>query len=219
MKAASQTFVVGVDGCKSGWFCVRINSDHSWETNCFDDIAVLGREWGDARLILIDVPIGLPDRHKPVRPCDQEARRLLKWPRASSVFSPPSRVAFNGKSHPQASRLNKAEVGRGLSLQAYGILKRIREVNGFLTREKSARGVIREVHPEMCFWAFNGHRAMKYRKKSKAGFKERLRLLSRVFLPAHDIVAPVAMQFTRNRKPAHQLSTRFRRQLSDRDSP
>ena len=54
--------VVGVDGCKGGWFAVRIEGgDEGDYTPCvFPTMAGLLAAWDDAALILIDVPIGLP---------------------------------------------------------------------------------------------------------------------------------------------------------------
>ena len=42
--------------------------------------------------------------------------------------------------------------------------------------------VIREVHPEVCFWALNGNKAMSYPKKKPEGYAERIQLLKE-YLP------------------------------------
>ncbi len=63
--------------------------------------------------------------------------------------------------------------GRKLSRQTWGILSKIREVDTFLGSDLTRQEWIREVHPEVCFWAWNGNRAMSYRKRAAAGKTER----------------------------------------------
>ena len=75
----------------------------------------------DAERILVDIPIGLPSKQCPVRPCGLLARKLLGAPRASSVFSPPSRAACRAASVAEARRINLSEVERSLSEQAWVI--------------------------------------------------------------------------------------------------
>lgn len=47
-----------------------------------------------------------------------------------------------------------------------------------------SRARIREVHPELLFWALNGRRAMVERKSRLSGYEERLTVLQQVFEPA-----------------------------------
>ena len=123
-------------------------------------------------MILIDIPIGLPYRAHKVRSCDIEARKLLVE-RRSSVFPSPCRRAVRSydykKNYKKASKINEEEIDRGLSLPTCGIIPRIREVDQFLSDNVSARSRIREIHPEVCFWALNGKRPMEYNKKDKEG--------------------------------------------------
>jgi predicted RNase H-like nuclease len=64
-----------------------------------------------------------------------------------------------------------------LSIQSFGILPKIREVDQFITPELQ-NNRIREVHPELCFFAMNGDKPMKISKKKKAGRAERLKVLN-----------------------------------------
>ena len=71
------------------------------------------------------------------------------------------------------------ETGTGLTKQAFGILGKCREVDQLLRDDLTVRSVIREIHPEVCFWAFGGGKPMKHYKKDDAGFRERLDVLKR----------------------------------------
>lgn len=75
-----------------------------------------------------------------------------------------------------------------LSKQAFNLLRKIREVDLLLRRQRPARERIREVHPELCFWALNGGHPMRYSKREKEGFRERMRLLSKALPGAEEIV-------------------------------
>ncbi len=107
----------------------------------------------DAERILVDIPIGLPSKQCPVRPCDLLARKLLGAPSASSVFPPPSRAACRAASVAEARRINLSEVERSLSEQAWGICRKVAEVGALLLAQSAARKVVREMHPEVCFYA------------------------------------------------------------------
>jgi predicted RNase H-like nuclease len=60
------------------------------------------------------------------------------------------------------------------------ILPKIREVDALLSKNKSAKLVIREIHPEICFWALSGGHPMQYSKKKQEGFFERERILQSI---------------------------------------
>ncbi|MCY3567348.1 MAG: DUF429 domain-containing protein [Chloroflexi bacterium] len=176
--------VVGVDGCKDCWFAIRINHlDHGgWETRVFRNIAALFNEWSDASLILIDAPIGLPDSTRPSRAADRLARKALGG-RGTTVFSAPGRAAIDefrlgGYQRFRAGLdANRRELGKGLNKQTWGIVPKIGEVDEFLRSREAARVKIREVHPELCFWGFNGGQAMPQSKKTEEGIAERQQVL------------------------------------------
>ena len=185
----NQRTVAGVDGCKGGWVAVKIHSGGRWQIDIYPDVATLWKEVTEARLILIDIPIGLPDRKFKSRRCDIEARRAQGSPRASSIFSPPCRAALGSSlSYKEACCRNNAEVGKKLSQQAYWIRDKIKQVDDLLQNDPNARCKLREIHPEICFWALNGRRAMQHNKKTEHGFHERLRVLSRVFPASRTLI-------------------------------
>lgn len=170
---------IGVDGCKAGWFFVCLDSGGEMEFGAFSTFAKLYNRYGDAALILIDIPIGLPSRLQPQRKCDLRARQLLKPFRHSSVFPPPSRKTLSAKSHQQAGRVNRKIIGRGISLQSWHISPKIKEIDDFLQRNPVRIGQVRESHPEVCFWALAGGSAMQHPKRNIEGFEERIEILKR----------------------------------------
>jgi predicted RNase H-like nuclease len=138
---------IGVDGCPGGWVgvsrravCVAVSLETLIETF-------------DARVVALDMPMGLPD-NKP-RGCEQIARGLLGRPRAASVFPVPMRAALNGCDHAHASDLNQAACGKRLSAQTFNILAKIRAVDALLDGESRYLERLWETHPEVSFAAMN----------------------------------------------------------------
>ncbi|MFO7543360.1 MAG: DUF429 domain-containing protein [Thiobacillus sp.] len=185
---------VGVDGCRAGWIAVA-HEGTGLTYRVHSSFSELFTEWSGADRILVDIPIGLPWRDCPSRPCDQQARALL-GPRASSVFSPPSRRASKAGDIVQARAWNLDEVGRSLSAQAWGICKKIVEVDQVMFGNPGARRKVIEIHPEVCFWGLNGGKPMRYRKSKADGIKERLALLS-AWEPEATILLNRALRKTR----------------------
>ena len=176
----TRTFV-GIDGCRAGWFCVLLDAGDNWSCRVASDANAVGELAGGADTVLIDIPIGLVDSGVDGRWCDREARQLLGRGRAASVFAAPARSTLAASSYPDALVLNRQVTGRGLSLQAWGIVPKIREIDTLLCDNRALRGVLRECHPELCFWALNGRRAMQFNKKLEAGRQERLAVLEAYF--------------------------------------
>src|SRR5262249_3863764 len=65
--------------------------------------------------------------------------------------------------------------------QAFAILPKILEVNELLRADTTLQDKVREIHPEVCFAAWNGGRAMQHRKSELAGETERGRLIDRIW--------------------------------------
>jgi predicted RNase H-like nuclease len=167
---------VGVDGCRDGWIAVSKTAGELTYA-IFKTAGKLIQAHAAAERILIDVPIGLPWKDAPIRPCDHLARKIL-GARRSSVFPVPCRSAVSAETFEAATSLNKTELGRGLSKQTWGISPKIREVDSLLLDKSNVCGEVREVHPEVCFWALAGRSPMKHNKKDHAGYRERLRVLT-----------------------------------------
>lgn len=169
--------VAGVDGCQGGWVAFKVDSASlatsvetvdvsSWLRNRPDDLACL----------CIDIPIGLFDHP---RACDVAARKCLGKPRRSSVFPAPCRAALHASNHQAASAINERTTGKRLTLQAWCICGKIKQVDDAITPEMQSWAF--EVHPELCLWALNERRPMHYKKVRKQGVAERLAILKKVF--------------------------------------
>jgi predicted RNase H-like nuclease len=87
---------------------------------------------------------------------DKAARKLPGQPRGTSVFAAPCRGALTAKTHAEASAINRQKTGRGLSQQAFGIGRKIKQVDDAITPDIQRWAF--EVHPEVCFWKLNGER-------------------------------------------------------------
>lgn len=214
---------LGVDGCPYGWFSVGFNRAGHYEVNAFPTFAGLLEHYANAQLILVDIPIGLPDGPGE-RQCDPEARALLNQnggSLGSRVFRAPARAAVKYLAHhtchtdvveaaqhelaetvesklrkvvqPDITRDFRREIGkavryeitkaiqreitgRSLPTQTLEIVPKIDEVDNLLPRDEAP--YIREVHPEICFWACNDKKPVRSSKSTEGGIEERIQILS-----------------------------------------
>ena len=198
----SRSEFVGVDGCRGGWFSVGLGLGN-FETEVFCTFSELLDYYGDAKLILIDIPIGLPEGQGG-RDCDREAREKLGRPRASSVFPTPTRQAVQQalrepEDHKSAVRVEQEVAGKGIGIQTFNIAPKMAGVDEVMrTRGANAKPVVREVHPELLFWALNGGKPMESSKKGKLGRDERLCVLLGTEPRAHRICDIACLKFRRN---------------------
>lgn len=188
---------VGADGCKKGWFAVKLTDGLEWAVEVFEDIDAVWIKFNDAAVILIDIPIGLIDDGPEERECDVIARKILGSKRASSVFRPPCRKAVHSAID-RSSDINFRITKKRLPLQTLNILPKIREVDTFLSKDIPTRQIIREIHPEICFWALSGGRPMQYSKKKQEGFFERERILRSVCAKTEAIVNEALTAYRRS---------------------
>lgn len=185
---------VGVDGCRTGWFYTVTDGTAICETGIAPDIAWLWNQCRTAKLILIDIPIGLSFSSH--RACDTEARRFLGARKSSAVFPPPCRKALYAGSYEEACTINHAMLGKKISKQAWGIVPKIREVDEFLQSHHRARNTILESHPEVCFRILAGKPVI-HPKKRKEGVAERLRILSRYLPDTEDMLKSALARYLR----------------------
>ena len=93
--------IVGVDGCKGGWFSVGIDRTGGFEMKLFCSFRKLLDYYGGAKLILVDIPIGLPEG-KDGRDCDRTvggclaASKVERLPDTDSSSCPPLRRKPDG---------------------------------------------------------------------------------------------------------------------------
>lgn len=176
------TTIAGVDGCLFGWLCVTQDTSHKTtiEASLFENFEKLMAPKPD--VVMVDIPIGLPDGlEKEYRLCDKKMRDFIK-PRSSSVFTAPIRPMLRAltlkdgtfkERYEKACQIGKETNGKMLSRQSFSILRKIKEVDDFLARNEEFKIRIWEIHPEVCFCAWNNKKAMVYGKKSKEGKNER----------------------------------------------
>ena len=193
----SKSKYVGVDGCPNGWFSVGFDDCDHYELERFKCFREVEAHYRSACLILVDMPIGLPPKGPSYRGADQEAQLLLES-RKSSVFVVPTRkqagkaaYAYENKSSDDHYKQVNAKLPKDskVSKQSYNIWHKIKEVDDFIL-STSTNAEIREVHPEVCFWALTGmlpardrkKHSINYSKKDGTGFLERIRLM-RCFEP------------------------------------
>lgn len=192
------TSAVGVDGCKAGWIAVRRDPGATPSVCVFASFAALLDALPDDAVVAVDMPIGLPDFSQRGGRGPEALVRPLLGARQSSVFAIPSRAALYADTndfttleawyaaHRRASDVAKAtsDPPRGVSIQAFGIFAKIREIDSALIARPELRGRVFESHPEVAFRRLNGEKPMALPKKIKgavnpAGMEERKALLRR----------------------------------------
>ena len=197
---------VGVDGCPCGWFSVGFSPAGEYELRAFLEFRDLLTHFRRATLILVDIPIGLMagDESRGIRPCDTEARQNLTRIRSSSVFRPPARetvqlLADNPGTPDQDLQYIEHETSlRHLSSQVLGIIHQIADVHVALRDRENEDGPdVREIHPELCFWALGGGNPAAHSKKEEEGIQERLHLLQGVEGRSEEIFQEACHRFFR----------------------
>ena len=157
--------------------------------------------YADADLVLVDIPIGLPEGAGG-RDCDREARRRLER-RRSSVFPTPTRQTVrqahkSPRDYRAACNVERRLTGKNISQQAFRIAPKIAQVDqALLERGPDATPEVREVHPELCLWASNQRQPMKFNKKRPEGETERLDLLEVIEPRAREIFNAACTEFLR----------------------
>jgi predicted RNase H-like nuclease len=179
---AGDPVLLGVDGCRAGWLAVGGGGAGTAVTaqlhrHAAGLLASPGWRW-----IAIDIPIGLPERGR--RGCDAAARQRL-GARRSSVFPAPLRAVLDAPSHAEACARSRRIDGRGLPLQSFHLLAKIRELDELLRGRPELPERVVETHPEVCFQHWNGGRPMRHPKRSAAGRQERLTLVETLFPGAY----------------------------------
>jgi len=189
--------LAGVDGCKAGWIAVHRVSGAAPSVSVFPTFQALLAALPDAT-IAVDMPIGLPDFSSRGGRGPEALVRPLLGARQSSVFAIPSRAALYADTsdfttieawyaaHRRASAVAMAtsDPPRGVSIQAFGIFAKIREIDALLIARPELRDRVFESHPEVAFCRLNDGIAMALPKKIKGavnpeGMEERKALLCR----------------------------------------
>ncbi|MGE5497876.1 MAG: DUF429 domain-containing protein [Syntrophothermus sp.] len=186
---------IGIDCCKAGWFYVSIDDNDHWNMGILSNISDLSAFLQNSNLILVDIPIGLREGGSSERLCDMEARKVLTK-RKPSIFPAPCRQALSCTTYKEACNVNKKVTGRRISQQTWAISFKIKQMDDFLS-ETNARGLVREFHPEVAFWALNNKTEMQYNKKLQPGHEERLKMLLKFYPFAEEIVSKAKEMYRR----------------------
>ncbi len=197
MNAEPPVDIAGVDGCKAGWIAVIKRRGEQPVAKIFPRFAELIDSLPDSSMTAVDMPIGLPAFTNHGGRGPEIIVRKFLGQRQSSVFSIPSRSAVYAidedftcierwyEAHCIASAAARAtsDPPRGVSIQAFGIFSKIREIDRLLQARPGLRSRVIESHPEVAFWRLNGERPMTLPKKIKgrvnpSGMEERRSLLA-----------------------------------------
>lgn len=175
---------IGIDACKFGWIMINIIDEDYFSFELMGHISAIEKYNNDT--ILIDIPIGLADEFIE-RNLDLEAKKLLTAPKKSSIFIPPCRNAIYAENYEEAKVINKKITGKSISIQAWNISKKIKEVDQFLINKPFTTPYLQEAHPEICFTILNNGKSLESKKSTSLGHFERLTLLKKLFPSAEKI--------------------------------
>jgi predicted RNase H-like nuclease len=209
--------VTGVDGCAGGWVAVTLGPVGFSAAPAAPDVSLLAaspargpapgpgsavtaiavrvtvaatlNELSLAGVTGIDMPLGLLAAGW--RDADVLARRALGR-RGVTVFAIPPRPVWDCETYPEANRTCKRLTGKGLSIQAWGLRRKIAEADEFRRAATAPDGVrLYEVHPELSFAAMAGA-PLKDTKHTKVGVTIRRELLYQVGITLPPKVAGAA---------------------------
>jgi predicted RNase H-like nuclease len=189
---STESWIAGVDGCRAGWVAFRLDlRTRETQVEIVDLQSWIRSKPNNLAILALDMPIGLVDGP---RPCDGAARKLLGFPRSSSVFAAPCRAALNSTSHARASEMNRNTTGKGLSIQAWAIAPKIKQIDDIL--QPGHQSWVFEVHPKISFWRMNGRKPMTRSKSRRAGREERCLILINEFpdLDRHIAARPAGVE-------------------------
>lgn len=119
----------------------------------------------------VDMPLGLP--RDGLREADRLARAALGR-KAGSVFTTAVREAYLAATHAEATAVNAARTGKGLSVQGWHLGRKVLELDGWAPR---CGRVVIEVHPELSFARMAGSPVLAG-KRTREGALRRQELLS-----------------------------------------
>jgi predicted RNase H-like nuclease len=178
----SDSLVVGIDGTASGWVGVALRDAAFADAIVAGDVKTLLRHFPHAAVVAVDMPIGIPERG--VREADMAARGVLRGGRCSSVFVVPPRFVLEAPDYASALQRCRQIGAPGVSRQAYGLRRRIFEVDEIAATTPR----LVEVHPEVSFHSLNSG-PLAASKHSWSGLQERRRLLATAGIVIPDTLA------------------------------
>ncbi|WP_165904944.1 DUF429 domain-containing protein [Dehalobacter sp. 14DCB1] len=176
---------VGIDGCKGKWVAVCI-TENSFEVEKFNTINDICKRYSNADSLIIDIPIGLPERRSDARPDLLAKKELGK--KGSSIFEVPCRQAVYAQGKDEAIECNVSVLGKKLNPFSLGITKAIKQVDEFLQNNPHWKNRLVESHPEFCFSKLNENRPVLEDKTTNEGQQKRLEILRRYYPDANQVI-------------------------------
>ncbi|MBB3997514.1 DUF429 domain-containing protein [Aureimonas pseudogalii] len=185
--------LAGVDVAKGHWIAAIEHPDGRAELRLISAFRDLTDRLPGGSLIVVDMPIGLPDRIVGTGRAAEQATRNVLRNRRSSVFSMPGRAVVEAHGIRMRTRLSIAEAfvragqlartlsdpPRGISIQGFGLLPYVAEIDALLRVDRDLAGRVFEGHPELAFAVLNDGAEMEFAKTNPAGLAERHDLLVR----------------------------------------
>jgi predicted RNase H-like nuclease len=163
------TTVAGIDAYRKGWVAIVLDDGRFAGAHAGPRLADLVAALPDARVVGVDIPIGLPAHGR--RVADEAARRFI-GPRRNSVFFAVPRAVWEAPD-PATARARCIELtGASVSAQTLAIGAKVLEADALARVDPR----LREVHPEVSFAALAGA-PLRHPKSSWSGLQQRLALL------------------------------------------
>lgn len=173
--------VIGVDGTSRGWVGAMLGSAEVTLLHRGSIDELFGAA-GSPDVVAIDIPIGLAENG--FRQADHDAREFLRT-RRSTVFLPPVRAVLDhggSVDYETANRMNRERSGKGLSRQAFALLRKIDEVERW---RHIVDATVCEAHPEVSFQVLAG-KELRGGKRTWNGAWERRHLLAEAGIAPHE---------------------------------
>lgn len=171
----------GIDRWRDGWIVAESDS-HRIDLWCTPDIAEAVDRLASHHAVAIDMPIALVVDGR--RTAETELRAAL-GASARSVFTSPTRAAVEASSQSEATVVNRANGGPGISSQAYGLFASIRGLRAALAGPANLHWW--ETHPETAFAVMNDGVPLAG-KRSALGVAQRLNRLRPLFPALDDVL-------------------------------
>jgi predicted RNase H-like nuclease len=188
---------VGIDGCKAGWIAIGVDEQGTFTYEVLREQLDLETVIDTADRVFIDIPIGLASEQY-TRECDRLLRENLGSDYSASIFDPPIRPALHAPTYAEACMQSYSVTEKKVTLQAWNITPKIRQVDQILQNETEWREKVFESHPEFLFLRLNGGEPLQQKKKTKKGLRHRLDLIAQRHKDAKDRFRELKEEYRRN---------------------
>lgn len=160
--------LAGVEPCSGGWLVAGARLQGITLTPTEPEVLRSFVDVLDAKpaytIISLHAPMGLLESAVPGgRSCDRAARRLLGFPRAGAIVSPPTRA--------ELADLNGRHTRYGIGSMSKVRLRRIAEIDAEM--QPYWQRTVFEVNPELGFFTLNADHTLRFGKRTHSGQRER----------------------------------------------